>query len=1261
MPATEKTISSKDQEEPALQLSEWIRRTLNEAANNLFAAPVDHPLTAQVRDTLALCSDDYLFPALRVARSLAEQICKAEEAAGPSLPAPSSNWADGVVVHLQPDSWRRRSGSTDHDCSNSVGVAVNPAKNNSEEDNFEAVRAAALVQDGTSPDGGGMPFVDAELSKTERIYSLGLVFYEIFSGGGRPPEIEQQEIATESGNNETGEELNEELLEDLDSLLCDNAAPIDLEGQLSIFDDIEDDYNLFPKKRQTTQKNNHTYNKCAVSVEPLKGKSVPGQLCDLIANMINCINGTLSGEDACQSMTQVRDDLQLMLEKPTIYLYDQDMGRLSTTGLQLRDTVFGRNQELSSLKECYRRSVSGDTEFVLISGHAGVGKSFLAYEFGKHVIVSGGIFLSGKFDQLQQGKPFSALATAFNNYCDMLLQNSALQPVREAMASELKSSLGREVYYLTKIIPCLNDILGSNQSDIFYDGDCVNAQRRLQYLLCQFVEVISTSCAAPVTLFLDDLQWANPASMAAVNHLLFNAGQNRRFFFLGCYREGEIDEGHPTRKLLSHATTLGVSCTNVKLDCMDEETLNTMVSETLCLFPSLTRSLSNIIYRKTKGNPLFVSRLLLSLSKEGLLRLSLNLRRWEWDKEKIQCQKLPDNVAKFLTHSIGTLPGDVKSSLRILSCFGASMGSAFIKTLERALDRNLFDSLDVAVAEGLLDKIDDRYRFSHDRIQEAAYNMMNFLDRCQYHFTYGMTLAPLAAGEEDFDSLVLFTSATQLNLAGPEAVQDESQNAIVATLNLRAGKKAMEMSDFEAAYSYFDNGISFLRKNHWKEHYTLSLELFNLAAKCALTNGDLVSLQLLSQQVMTKAQSFEDTLSVRYYTMCALAFSSKLPESIEKGLDILSKLGIDVRGGESGGMEACVQETKDLLSAYTDDEILNTRRMTDPTMIAAMRFLGRLETGMTQIMPRAVPYVTQRIIQLSLDHGMSPVSPIGFVHFGSYMAKLGDISGGYNYVKLALSLLDQVGSRESAGEVICIGTQVRAYVEPLQAALEYHDEGYTAAMASGDSSLAAANFMLSCGGSLFAGVKLQTMREKHDELIKFSKERKMVIFMVQTQYGQRSIFKLIGTDEEPKYASSEEQNILATNTSVMATCYFHKAFISFMFRSYDSTKENIQKYFACISNTWANLLVAHAFHAFYVGLISFWLARKSRDKDGQRWQERGKLFILALKKWSESSQWSFENKWYLLETEDAYCNNDVEAAKAYYEKAIASAKDHKVR
>jgi predicted ATPase len=548
-----------------------------------------------------------------------------------------------------------------------------------------------------------------------------------------------------------------------------------------------------------------------------------------------------------------------------------------------------------------------------------------------------------------------------------------------------------------------------------------------------------------------------------------------------------------------------------------------------------------------------------------------------------------------------------------LSCLGASADNALIKALERAVQKNLVNNLDIAVSEGLLDKTDNQYLFSHDRIQEAAYNMIDFLDRCRSHFSYGMALVPLADGEDG--ESILLTAANQLNLAGPEAVQDKSQNVIVANINLRAGKKAMRMSDFRAAYSYFDKGISFLRKKHWEEHYALSLELFNLAAKCSLTNGDVVSLKLLSQQVLRKSRSFEDKLDVMYLATLSLASSSKLPDAIEKGFAILSRLGVELRECGSN-MEACVQETKYILSAYTDDEILNTRRMTDPTKIMAMKFLRQLVSGMTQIMPKSAPYVTQQIIQLSLDHGLSPVSPIGFVHFGSFMAKLGDISGGYHYVKLAFSLLDKVGTRESAGEVICIGTQVRVYVEPLQAALEYHNEGYTAALASGDVFLAAVSSMLSCGSSFFVGVDLQTMRKKYDEAIKFMAERKQVLCLVQMQCAQRSVLKLIGTDEESKYVSAEEQTIIATNNSVMTTYYYMKTYISFTFRSYDGTKESIEKYLACISNTWANLLLHHAFHAFYIGLVFFWLARMSRGE--QQWHERGNKSKLALKKWAES-------------------------------------------
>ncbi len=1305
--------NSNIKETTILSLSEWVRRALIEVDLSAHTAAYgadaldQSKLPATIRTSMALCSDDYLMPALRLAYSLVDQICK-EEAKGKSL-TPSGRWVDNIVVYANNRVGRRDSidsldsqgfidslgfnpshaGGDIFDSNNMFEEIIHDSTALSNEERLQDLEGVCDVKaefapslflfnfkkSGEEEDDGGL-----ELERKfimQRIYSLGVVFYVIFSGGERPPhfpsltELVDRKVTVKS-DTET-EELSQELSEDLDSLPFDQQAkPNDSAGDLSIFDqsDQSNDYIIRDrdpfdnssfddahqdqnrKKKHSSQQTDDSSNNCSVQVQSLKEQGLPSPLCDLVANMLDCTNSSLSGEDSYQSMSDVRGDLRLMLDNPNTFLRDLDMTNSSTTGLQfIEKTMFGRNAELSSIKDAYRRSIVGESELVTIAGASGAGKSLLANEFGEFVSAGGGIFLSGKFDQLHQGKPFSALASTFDQYCGILLHEN-MASTKEEVASKLRSLLGKEVYQLTKIIPNLATILGSEASALNHNEYCIDAQKRVQYLLCQFVEVITTLSPAPIALLLDDLQWADAASIAAVNQLLFAtvSTSHKNFFFLGCAREKDS-----ATKWLPGVDMLVAGGIKIKLDCLDENTLNTMVSETLCLSPRLTQTLSTIICHKTKGNPLFVSRLMCSLCKEGLLYLSLSRRRWQWDTKQIRSRRLPDDVAMFLTNSLGELPYEVRWALFVLSCFGASSESAFV-VQSQGLGSNILNNLDIAVTEGVVDKIDDRYSFAHDRIQEAAYNTMPEQKRCLVHFKNGLKLSSLLIGEDaDASSSTLFTAVNQLNLGGPPAVQVLSHYLTAARLNLRAGKKAMEMSDYETAYSYFDSGISFLRKNHWQDHYTLSVELFSLAAKCALTNGDHTSLKLLIDAVLAKARVFEDKLDVLYLDVCQLTYSS-LSESIEKGLDILFKLSIDIEL-DGSDVDAHLQATKDLVSSHTDGEILNSNPMTDPTMIMAMKLLGIVQLGMNMIMPKAAPHVAFKIIQLSLTHGMSPVSPTGFAYFGSYLAKQETINEGYHYVKLALSLLDRVGSRENAGEVILVCTQVKLYVEPLQATLEHHKQGYAAAMASGDSNLAIMNLFAFNAAKLFAGVNLQRMQELYADSIKFSEERKQLIVAVSSKLMQRTVTKLIGAGEGPEY-SSEEQDILASNSNVLRSQHYQTAYVNFIFRSYDDTVENMEKYFAFQQTTWGALSFAHAVHAFYTGLISFWAARKSKE---QRWYERGNKSKLALRKWAETCRWTFENKWFLLEAEEAFRNNDFEAAKAYYKKAVTSAKSHKVR
>eukprot|EP00985_Skeletonema_marinoi_P017678 scaffold9748_cov80-Skeletonema_marinoi.AAC.1 len=348
-------------------LPDWIRRALVGVDLSAFAGERYVSSTtdgtdpsqwsATIRNSMALCSDDYLMPALRVAYSLANQICSGEETG--KSPTLSVDWVDNIVVYCNNrvgcesmnNGGRRESldslafleslGFDPSDAAGGDNFADNLADNSFESiiNDHDGATLSEEERDEGIEDGCG-DYIKAQFAPSlfntndddndglgrdamQRIYFLGVVFYVLFSGGERPAAYFS--TASSGKSDDETEELSQELSEDLDPLPFDQ-APLDLAAELSILDSIGDDEyvqdplgdNNFhdatqhpnPKKRHSSQhpsqQNRNISSSCSVSVESLREKGLPRPLCDLVANMLDCTNATLRGEDSYQSMSDVR-------------------------------------------------------------------------------------------------------------------------------------------------------------------------------------------------------------------------------------------------------------------------------------------------------------------------------------------------------------------------------------------------------------------------------------------------------------------------------------------------------------------------------------------------------------------------------------------------------------------------------------------------------------------------------------------------------------------------------------------------------------------------------------------------------------------------------------------------------------------------------------------------------------------------------------------------------------------------------------------
>ena len=192
---------------------------------------------------------------------------------------------------------------------------------------------------------------------------------------------------------------------------------------------------------------------------------------------------------------------------------------ISATSSEFPVRLYGRNEEIKSLKTAFARAQNGSLEHVHVTGYAGIGKTALIREALQQITtdktkttIHMGI---GRFDRFHRDIPYSAIVQAARDVVRQILAQSDEEVVK--WRNKLNRALGRNGRVITDIIPEMEVILGS-QPAVPQLGP-LEAQNRLNLVFQNFVRALSGP-SHPLVIFLDDVQWADAASLKLIETII---------------------------------------------------------------------------------------------------------------------------------------------------------------------------------------------------------------------------------------------------------------------------------------------------------------------------------------------------------------------------------------------------------------------------------------------------------------------------------------------------------------------------------------------------------------------------------------------------------------------------------------------------------------------------------------------------------------------------------------------------------------------
>ncbi|HBB36113.1 MAG TPA: serine/threonine-protein kinase PknK, partial [Cyanobacteria bacterium UBA9273] len=451
---------------------------------------------------------------------------------------------------------------------------------------------------------------------------------------------------------------------------------------------------------------------CHIAKQPTPlqelNSEIPLVLAELVMKLL-----AKNAEDRYQSAWGIKADLEACWQQL------QANGNIKPFPLAAQDIsdkfkicqkLYGREQEVEILLAAFERISAGDSsiEMMLVSGYSGIGKSALVQEIYKPITRKQRYFIAGKFDQLQRNIPYSGLIQAFQGLIQQILTESEDKITR--WRDKLSAVLGINGQIIVDVIPEVELIIGAQPAVL--ELLPAESENRFNLVLENFINLFAQA-EHPLVIFLDDLQWADSASLQLMQRLL-TAPDSKYLLLIGAYRDNEVSTAHPLMLALQEMAGTSAAIHHIELAALDLTAINQLIADTLSCELARSLPLAELVSSKTRGNPFFINEFLKYLYQEQLLYFdftTLGQGGWQWHVEEIQAAQITDNVVELMVNKIQQLSEPVQEVLKLAACIGSQFDFQTLAIVSQKPQSETAIALWQAIHEGLIVPLGDEYKY----------------------------------------------------------------------------------------------------------------------------------------------------------------------------------------------------------------------------------------------------------------------------------------------------------------------------------------------------------------------------------------------------------------------------------------------------------------------------------------------------------------------------------------------------------------------